>query len=78
MSDTHLPCFDISETYWTNPQFRIDVKDPDPEDDDNSCRVVIALMQKDMRMKSNAFLTIGFMLYEVSRKEECNTYPPFP
>lgn len=37
--------------FWTNPQFLIQVTDVDLEDNENLATVVIALMQKDCRLK---------------------------
>ena len=37
--------------FWINPQFLINVNDVDREDSDNTATVVIALMQKDSRLK---------------------------
>ncbi|CAH8477508.1 unnamed protein product [Schistosoma intercalatum] len=57
-------CINNRSTFWTNPQFRITVEDPDPDDDDNKCSVLIGLMQKDIRKKVGAdFQPMGFMVY---------------
>ncbi|VDP72386.1 unnamed protein product [Echinostoma caproni] len=54
-------------TFWTNSQFRFNVTDPDPDDNDDMTTVIIGLMQKDVRKQRGAdFLTIGFMLYEAN------------
>lgn len=37
--------------FWTNPQFLIQVSDVDHDDNENLATIVIALMQKDCRLK---------------------------
>lgn len=62
----HLPSAD---TFWTNPQFKLQLEDADDEDD--VCSVVIALMQKNrrkLRKEGMDLETIGFTVYEVRRK----------
>lgn len=57
----------VSDTFWTNPQFKLRLEDADDEDD--VCSVVIALMQKNrrkLRKEGLAMETIGFAVYEVS------------
>ncbi|CAH8827446.1 unnamed protein product [Trichobilharzia szidati] len=57
-------CINNRLTYWTNPQFRITVEDPDPDDNDVKCTVIVGLMQKDVRKKLGAeFQAVGFMVY---------------
>ncbi|CAL8104586.1 unnamed protein product [Calicophoron daubneyi] len=55
------------DTFWTNPQFAFKITDPDPNDDENKCLVIIALMQKGIRAKQGCeFLPIGFTLYQAN------------
>ncbi|KAF5404325.1 Calpain-2 catalytic subunit [Paragonimus heterotremus] len=64
-------CINNRTSFWTNPQFRITITDPDPGDQDNLSTAIIGLMQRDVRRKSGAdFLTIGFMLYEVDANQQ--------
>ncbi|KAA0192085.1 Calpain-B, partial [Fasciolopsis buskii] len=64
-------CINNRSTYWTNSQFRFDLVDPDPEDDDEMTTVIIGLMQKDVRQQRGAdFLTIGFMLYDIDPNQK--------
>lgn len=57
--------------YWTNPQFLIQVNDVDLYDDENKATVIIALMQKDSRLKrvqtktESAEEFIQFRLYKI-------------
>jgi calpain, invertebrate len=58
-----------TETFWTNPQYRITVTDPDEDDDENMGTLIVALMQKDRRKKRNEgldMLTLGYCVYKVS------------
>jgi len=56
------------ETFWTNPQYRVTVTDPDDDDDENLGTLLIALMQKGRRKKRIEgldMLTIGYAVYKV-------------
>lgn len=62
--------FDLADTFWTNPQYRMKLyeEDDDSEGSQETCTVVVALMQKGRRMQrqqGNRFLTIGFSIYKV-------------
>ncbi|KAG5454187.1 Calpain, variant 2 [Clonorchis sinensis] len=64
-------CMNYRNTYWTNPQFRIAVVDPDPDDEEQKATIIIGLMQRDVRKKSGAqFFPIGFTLYQVPQDQE--------
>ncbi|XP_063350822.1 calpain-3b isoform X1 [Pelmatolapia mariae] len=68
-------CRNFPDTFWTNPQYRLQLyeEDDDPDDEQVACTVVVALMQKGRRMQRHhgaKFLTIGFSIYEVP-KEMC-------
>ncbi|XP_031717409.1 calpain-3b isoform X2 [Anarrhichthys ocellatus] len=72
-------CRNFPQTFWTNPQYRLQLYEEDDEEDDDpkhgpaACTVVVALMQKGRRMQRHQgakFLTIGFSIYEVP-KEMC-------
>lgn len=63
--------FQPSDTFWTNPQFKLVLEDADDEDD--VCSVVIALMQKNRRQLRKEGLdleTIGFAVYKVRNKTD--------
>lgn len=56
------------DTFWTNPQYRVTVTDPDDDDEDDLCTIVVGLMQKDRRKKREEgldMLTIGYCIYKV-------------
>ena len=59
------------DTFASNPQFRIRVEDPDDDDEDNLCTVIISLMQKGRRALRDEgldTLTIGrFVLLNAKR-----------
>ena len=59
-------CRNFLDTFWTNPQFRVKVVDPDEDDDENMGTIVIGLMQKDMRKRRKEGIdlhTIGYAIY---------------
>ncbi|XP_056628960.1 calpain-9 [Triplophysa dalaica] len=64
-------CRNYIDTFWTNPQFKIRLKDPDKGD--NLCSVIVALMQKNRRRLRKEGLdmeTIGFAIYEAANDED--------
>ncbi|KAM4584699.1 calpain-9 [Odontesthes bonariensis] len=64
-------CRNYIDTFWTNPQFRLELEDAD--DDDDVCSVVIALMQKNRRKLRKEGLdleTIGFAVFEAPNDED--------
>ncbi|XP_071361442.1 calpain-9 isoform X1 [Trachinotus anak] len=64
-------CRNYIDTFWTNPQFRLELEDADDEDD--VCSVVIALMQKNrrkLRKEGMDLETIGFAVYESPNDED--------
>lgn len=61
--------FNNLDTFASNPQYRITLEDPDDEDDEHKCTVIIALMQKNRRAQRKIgaeCLTIGFAVYQVT------------
>ncbi|XP_058055312.1 calpain-B-like [Anopheles bellator] len=61
-------CRNFLETFWHNPQYVIRLEDPDEDDDEQQCTLIVSLIQKNRRSKRNkgiACLTIGFALYRV-------------
>ncbi|XP_034391530.1 calpain-9 [Cyclopterus lumpus] len=64
-------CRNFIDTFWTNPQFKLQLEDAD--DDDDVCSVVIALMQKNrrkLRKEGMDMETIGFAVYEAPEDED--------
>ena len=58
-----------TDTFWTNPQYCVEVVDPDEGDDDKTGTVIVALMQKERRKKKHEGLdqlTIGYSIYKVT------------
>ncbi len=61
----------IQAKFWINPQFLVALTDVDADDNENCCTIVIALMQKDARLKRfktgrDSEESIQFRLYKVS------------
>ncbi|XP_035696655.1 calpain-9-like isoform X1 [Branchiostoma floridae] len=71
-------CRNFPDTFWINPQYRISLDaadDPDPDDDEVACSVIIALMQRSKRAEKvmgTGMLTIGFAIYELE-DPDCET-----
>nr|XP_023680698.1 calpain-9 [Paramormyrops kingsleyae] len=60
-------CRNYIDTFWTNPQFKLTLVDPDKDDNEDLCNVIIAVMQKNRRKLRKEGLdleTIGFAVYE--------------
>lgn len=61
-------CRNFLETFYRNPQFVLNVDKPDKDDEFGMCTIVLALMQKNRRLKRRSevnFLTIGFSVYKL-------------
>ncbi|XP_050700585.1 calpain-A-like isoform X1 [Eriocheir sinensis] len=61
-------CRNYINTFARNPQYTIQLKDPDEEDDDDLCTVIISLMQKNVRQMKRYgkdYVPIGFTLYKL-------------
>ncbi|XP_039295013.1 calpain-A-like [Nilaparvata lugens] len=56
-------CRNYPETFCHNPQYIITLNDPDEEDEEDKCTVLVALMQKNRRKMGAEFLDIGFAVY---------------
>lgn len=64
-------CRNFIDTFWTNPQFKLRLTDPD--ENDRLCSVIVALMQKNRRRLRKEGLdleTIGFAVYEAPGEED--------
>jgi len=61
-------CRNNLQTFAQNPQYIITLTDPDEDDDENECTMIVALMQKNRRsakryQMGSSELTIGFAIY---------------
>ena len=56
------------DSYSMNPQYFIDLTDPDPFDADDRCPVVVSLAQQQMERKEEH--SIGFKIYKCSGGEK--------
>ncbi|XP_053552965.1 calpain-8-like [Bombina bombina] len=68
-------CQNYPNTYWTNPQFRLKLEEPDDDHDgaahEPCCTVIIGLMQKNRRRQKKIgedLLTIGYSLYQIPKE----------
>ena len=66
-------CTYAGTTFYTNPQYKITVVDPDSEDENEKGTIIVGLMQKNRRqlkreLKDDCFLSIGYYIYRVSWK----------
>ncbi|VDH95629.1 calpain, invertebrate, partial [Mytilus galloprovincialis] len=60
-------CRNYLQTFFTNPQYRVTVTDPD-EDEDDLCTILVGVLQKDRRKKRKEgldMLTIGYVIYKL-------------
>ncbi|XP_053684454.1 calpain-B-like isoform X2 [Sabethes cyaneus] len=72
MGSTAGGCRNYLQTFWHNPQYVVHLEDPDEDDDEGKCTVIIALMQKNRRSRRNMgvdCLTIGFAVYRVTERD---------
>nr|XP_022333318.1 calpain-B-like isoform X13 [Crassostrea virginica] len=61
-------CRNYLDTFWTNPQYRVTLTDPDDDDDDDLCTMLVGVLQKDRRKKRKEgldMLTIGYVIYKI-------------
>lgn len=65
-------CRNYLDSFYRNPQYVMTIEEPDEDDDDGKCTVVIALMQKNRRSRRNLgidCLTIGFAVYRLTDRD---------
>ncbi|CAK1549400.1 unnamed protein product [Leptosia nina] len=61
-------CRNYLESFWKNPQYIVTLTDPDEDDEENKCTIIVALMQKNRRSQRHQgleCLTIGFAVYRL-------------
>ncbi|NXX25078.1 CAN8 protein, partial [Nicator chloris] len=70
-------CQNYQATYWTNPQFKIRLDEPDDDHegslDEPCCTILVGLMQKNRRRQKRmgeGLLSIGYSLYQVKFLED--------
>lgn len=61
-------CRNNLQTFAMNPQYLVTLTDPDEDDDEDNCTMIVALMQKNRRsaktyQMGSSELTIGFAIY---------------
>ncbi|NWW15075.1 CAN8 protein, partial [Falcunculus frontatus] len=70
-------CQNYQATYWTNPQFKIRLDEPDDDHkgslNEPCCTILVGLMQKNRRRQKRmgeGLLSIGYSLYQVKLLED--------
>ncbi|VDK29729.1 unnamed protein product [Anisakis simplex] len=61
-------CRNFLNSFANNPQFGMELSEPDPDDADGLCTVIVAVLQKnrrELKPKGLDNLAIGFAVYEV-------------
>ncbi|PAA91557.1 hypothetical protein BOX15_Mlig020951g1 [Macrostomum lignano] len=60
-------CRNFIDSFHTNQQFRVEIVDPDEEDDENLGTIIVGLMQKDVRKVTvgGEYFTIGYAIYQL-------------
>uniref|UniRef100_A0A6J0T4I7 Calpain-8 n=1 Tax=Pogona vitticeps TaxID=103695 RepID=A0A6J0T4I7_9SAUR len=73
-------CQNYPATYWTNPQFKIRLDEPDDSHEGSvsepCCTVLVGLMQKNRRREKRmgeGLLSIGYSMYQVPKELENQT-----
>ncbi|XP_046974269.1 calpain-A-like [Vanessa cardui] len=75
-------CVNYSDTFWKNPHYTVTLKDPDEDDEENKCTIIVSLMQKNCYYRSQrglSLLPIGFAVFrlpehhDVQKPFECNS-----
>ena len=64
----HFFFFFTAGSFWTNPQFKIHIDEPDDDDEDGNGSIIVGVMQKDRRKARNTGgdnHTIGYAVYGV-------------
>lgn len=62
-------CRNYLDSFWRNPQYVIQLNDPDENDNEGLCTVIVGLMQKNRRSRSHEgveCIAIGYAVYKVT------------
>uniref|UniRef100_A0A8C8AQT4 Calpain 8 n=1 Tax=Otus sunia TaxID=257818 RepID=A0A8C8AQT4_9STRI len=77
-------CQNYQATYWTNPQFKIRLDEPDYDHegslDEPCCTILVGLMQKNRRRQKKmgeALLSIGYSLYQLENNTDVHVNRAF-
>ncbi|NXL30537.1 CAN8 protein, partial [Glaucidium brasilianum] len=77
-------CQNYQATYWTNPQFKIQLDEPDYDHegslDESCCTVLVGLMQKNRRRQKKmgeGLLCIGYSLYQLENNTDVHANRAF-
>jgi len=61
-----------TETFWTNPQYRVTVVDPDDDDEDNTGTLIVGLMMTERRVEGGVYhimaAPVCYSIYEESQR----------
>ena len=60
----------VSDLQWINPQYHVQLKDPDVTDREFRCTIIVSLMEKET--DKNKKIAVGFDIYKVGRS--CRYY----
>jgi calpain len=58
-------CRNFLDTFWTNPQYRIEIVDPDEDDDENAGTLIVGVLQEEARKRGAELQTIGYVIYKL-------------
>ncbi|KAH9377244.1 hypothetical protein HPB48_006951 [Haemaphysalis longicornis] len=64
----------FAESFVRNPQYMVTLHEPDDEDEDGECTVIVALLQRNRRyfqVHEDTWLAIAFSIYEVEDPDNC-------
>eukprot|EP00092_Neocalanus_flemingeri_P017950 GFUD01019424.1.p1 GENE.GFUD01019424.1~~GFUD01019424.1.p1 ORF type:complete len:557 (+),score=139.71 GFUD01019424.1:131-1801(+) len=70
-------CRNFLETFVHNPQYIVTLEDPDDDDEDDLCTLIVSLMQKGRRALKHegaGMLSIGFVIYKLKQAEQASEH----
>ncbi|XP_069118046.1 calpain-9-like isoform X4 [Argopecten irradians] len=68
-------CRNYLDTFWTNPQYKVTLVDPD-DDEDDLCTMLVGVLQKDRRKQRKEgldLLTIGYVIYKLKENMDADS-----